>query len=41
MYVAEDAVLTLGKYGTVGSDVKIICRESITIGEHVGVTWGV
>ena len=40
IYVAENAVLSFGTHGTfVGSDTKIICRESITIGNNVEITW--
>lgn len=41
VYVAEKAKLKLGTNGTfVGSDVKIICREYIGIGDNVEVSWG-
>ncbi len=40
VYVAQDAILTIGTHGTfVGSDTKIICRKDITIGNCVEITW--
>ncbi len=40
IYVAESAVLSFGSQGTfVGSDTKIICRNSICIGNSVEITW--
>lgn len=40
VYVAFDACLTFGTNGTfVGCDTKIICREAITIGNQVEITW--
>lgn len=40
VYVAQNAVLSFGTHGTfVGSDTKIICRELITIGNNVEITW--
>ncbi len=38
--VAKNAVLTFGTdFTMVGGGTKIICFESITIGNHVGITW--
>lgn len=38
--VAEGAVLTIGSRGTVvGSNTKIMCFDSITIGNSVRITW--
>ena len=40
VYVAKNAVLTFGTNGTfLGCDSKIICFESIKIGNHVEITW--
>lgn len=40
VYVAENAVLDVGTNGTfIGSDTKIICRDSIFIGDCVEITW--
>ena len=40
VYIAESAVLSFGSHGTcVGSDTKIICRDSICIGNSVRITW--
>lgn len=40
IYIAENAVLSFGSKGTfVGSDSIIICRDSITIGNTVEITW--
>ena len=42
VYVAQAAKLVIGTHGTfVGSDCKIICREYISIGDSVEITWGV
>lgn len=42
VYVAETARLDFGTNGTfVGSDCKIICRDHISIGDNVEITWGV
>lgn len=40
IYVAEGSTLSLGTKGTfIGSDTKIICRDQITIGDCVEITW--
>lgn len=40
VYVAEGSTLSLGTKGTfIGSDTKIICRDQITIGDCVEITW--
>ena len=40
IYVAKGAILNLGTNGTfVGSGSKIICRERISIGNNVEITW--
>lgn len=40
VYVAKNAVLTFGTNGTfLGCNSKIICFESITIGNKVEITW--
>ena len=40
VHVAENATLTFGTDFTfVSGGAKIICFESITIGNHVGITW--
>mgnify|MGYP003306076537 CR=1 FL=1 len=40
VYVAKNAILNFGTNGTfIGSDSKIICRNQITIGNSVEITW--
>lgn len=40
IYIAENAILDFGTNGTfIGSDSKIICRDRITIGNSVEITW--
>ena len=42
VYVAENARLCFGTNGTfVGSNSKVICRDNITIGNSVEITWDV
>lgn len=40
VYVAKNAICTFGTDGTfLGCNSKVICFESIKIGNHVGITW--
>ena len=39
VYVAQNAHLRFGRGCCVGSDSKIICRDSIYIGDNVRITW--
>lgn len=40
VYVGEKGVLQIGTNGTfIGSDTKIICRDNISIGDCVEITW--
>lgn len=37
--VAKNAILTIGEDSLVGSNTKIMCFDSITLGEHCIITW--